>query len=112
MLISQFVLNSIQRSASRLSLPVSLMACTWAIPHLTRVGALALSGSCSLLYRVVDVCFGNVQHDSEHAQRRTYSQRSASSNQSLHLASLKMQTKLDDFDVCVVTEKMVSDRWF
>ncbi|EXM03302.1 hypothetical protein FOIG_06152 [Fusarium odoratissimum NRRL 54006] len=23
-----------------------------------------------------------------------------------------MQTKLDDFDVCVVTEKMVSDRWF
>lgn len=34
------------------------------------------------------------------------------SNQSLHLESLKMQTKLDDFDVCVVTEKMVSDRWF
>ncbi|KAI1062376.1 hypothetical protein LB506_006151 [Fusarium annulatum] len=34
------------------------------------------------------------------------------SNQSLHLEYLKMQTKLDDFDVCVVTEKMVSDRWF
>ncbi|KAI1034424.1 hypothetical protein LB504_004700 [Fusarium proliferatum] len=31
---------------------------------------------------------------------------------SLRLEYLKMQTKLDDFDVCVVTEKMVSDRWF